>query len=52
MKRRWVYSPHSGGRKVPSLVQEKTRARILAYAGKLYAGKFKGNHATDSQNPQ
>ena len=40
MKRHWVYSPHSGGRKVPSLVQEKTRDRILAYAEKYYAGEF------------
>ena len=40
MKRHWVYSPHSGGRKVPSLVQEKTRDRIQAYAEKHYAGEF------------
>jgi len=40
MKRRWFYTPHSGGRKVPFLVQEKIRDRILAYAEKHYADKF------------
>lgn len=40
MKRRWFYTPHSGGRKVPFLVQEKIRNRILAYAEKHYADKF------------
>ena len=40
MKRQWVYSPHSGGRKIPDLVQEKIRDRILAYAQKHYSGKF------------
>ncbi len=40
MKRHWVYSPHSGGSKVPPHVQQKTRDRILAYAEKHYAGKF------------
>lgn len=40
MKRRWFHTPHSGGRKVPFLVQEKIRDRILAYAEKHYADKF------------
>jgi hypothetical protein len=40
MKRVWVYSPHSGGRKISPAVQERTRSRILAYAEKHYAGKF------------
>lgn len=36
----WVFDPHSGGVKIPSAVQERTRQRILAYAQKKYAGKF------------
>ncbi len=36
----WVYDPHSGGVKIPPAVQERTRKRILAYAGKHYAGKY------------
>lgn len=36
----WVYSPHSGGKKIPEPVQERTRQRILAHAEKNYAGKF------------
>ena len=37
---RWVYDPHSGGTKIPTAVQERTKRRILAYAEAKYAGKF------------
>jgi hypothetical protein len=30
----WGYDPHTGGNKVPQAVQERVRARILAYAAK------------------
>src|SRR5947209_8057471 len=36
----WVYDPHSGGKKIPPAVQERTRQRILAYAQAHYAGKY------------
>lgn len=29
MRRHWVYSPHSGGRKIPPFIQEKIQKRIL-----------------------
>src|ERR1700680_4536303 len=38
--RGWVYSPHTGGTKIPPRVQEIVRHRILAYAAKHHAGKF------------
>ncbi len=38
--RYWVYRPDTGGKKIPPGVQERTRARILRYAGKHYQGKF------------
>lgn len=40
MKKAWIYDPHSGGRKIPPAVQERTRTRILAYAEKRYAGRY------------
>ena len=36
----WAYNPHTGGKKIPPTVQERTRRRILAYAEKHYKGKF------------
>jgi len=36
----WVYDPHSGGVKIPKLVQERVRNCILAYAEKHYSGKY------------
>ena len=36
----WVRNPHSGGVKIPKLVQERTQRRILAHAKKKYKGKF------------
>jgi len=38
---------HSGGRKIPYLVQEKNRDRILAYAQKHYASAGKFNRIDD-----
>lgn len=37
---RWVYNPHTGGKKIPPAVQERTKHRILTYANVHYAGKF------------
>ncbi len=36
----WVYDPHSGGVKVPEIVKERTKVRILSYAEKNYSGKY------------
>lgn len=36
----WVRDPHSGGVKIPEALKEPTKKRILAHAGKKYAGKF------------
>ena len=38
--RMWVYSPHTGGKIIPSAVKERTERRILNYAKKHFAGKF------------
>ena len=35
-----VFDPHSGGVKVPRLVQERIRRRIVNHADKKYAGRF------------
>ena len=40
MAKRWVYSPQSGGAKIPPAVQDRVRARILAHAEQHYAGKY------------
>ena len=36
----WVYSPHSGGKKIPDRVKERIRQRILHHAAVHYAGKY------------
>jgi hypothetical protein len=36
----WVRDPHAGGVKIPPLVQERTRRRLLAHAEKHYAGQY------------
>ena len=36
----WYYDPHSGGKKIPAAVQQRTRERILAHAAKQYAGQY------------
>ena len=36
----WVYDPHSGGKKIPKDVQERTEKRIRAFAEQKYAGQF------------
>jgi hypothetical protein len=36
----WVRHPDYGGVKIPKLVQERTKLRILKYAEKHYAGKY------------
>jgi len=38
--RMWVYSPHTGGKRIPPAVKERTERRILKYADKHFAGKF------------
>ena len=40
MRKVWVCDPHSGGVKIPQAVRERTRTRILAYAGKHYSGRY------------
>src|SRR5437773_1558204 len=36
----WVYDPHSGGRKIPPAVRQRTEQRIRAYADQYFAGQF------------
>ena len=36
----WHYNPHVGGKKLSPVIQERTRARILAHAAKQYAGRY------------
>lgn len=36
----WVIDPNSGGVKIPKVVQERTKQRILKYAEAHYAGKY------------
>ena len=36
----WVYSPHSGGKRVPETTKSRITARILAHAEKHYKGKY------------
>lgn len=38
--RGWVFDPHSGGSKIPPIVQMETKRRIEAYAAQHYAGKY------------
>jgi hypothetical protein len=38
--RTWVYDPHSGGRKIPPAVRERTEMRIMDHAQKHYSGKY------------
>lgn len=35
-----MYNPHTGGTKIPPVLQEEVRARVLKYANKHYRGKF------------
>lgn len=36
----WHYNPHTGGTNISPALQAKTRARILAYSEKSYAGQY------------
>src|ERR1017187_3509252 len=36
----WYYNPHTGGKKIPPAVQERTRDRIVRYANQHHAGRF------------
>ena len=36
----WMSSPHRGGSRVSSSLQEETRRRVLAHANANYAGRF------------
>lgn len=38
--RAWVYSPETGGVKIPAAVRASTQQRILAYGAANLAGKF------------
>lgn len=39
-RRGWVYSPDTGGVKIPAAVRERTERRIRAYGAAHLAGKF------------
>lgn len=36
----WVWNPHTGGVKIPEIVRERTRQRILKHAEKKHSGRF------------
>ena len=36
----WVYDPHSGGVKIPTVVQQSIERRVRSYADAHYGGKF------------
>jgi len=36
----WYLSPHTGGKKIPPAVQERTRARVEAHGRRQCAGKY------------
>jgi hypothetical protein len=40
MRKIWISTPHSGGRKIPPLTQEVVRKRIITHAEKKYKGKY------------
>lgn len=37
----WMFSPHTGGSRIPPVVQEDTRRRIAAHAEAKYHGRFR-----------
>lgn len=39
-KKRWVFDPHSGGKKIPDNIKDKVRKRIEDFASEHYAGKY------------
>jgi len=39
-RRHWVFSPNSGGVRIPELVQRRTEARLRRYAEEYYAGRY------------
>jgi hypothetical protein len=36
----WHFSPHTGGKKVPAAVQERTRRRLEAHGRRYYRGRY------------
>ena len=38
--RTWVYSLHTGGKRIPPAVKARTEQRILDYAARHHRGKF------------
>jgi len=40
-RRVWMYSPHSGGKKVPEHVRQSTARRIEAFAVEHFAGRYR-----------
>jgi hypothetical protein len=40
MKKVWMFSPHSGGMKIPPATQDVVQKRILDHAEEKYAGKY------------
>jgi hypothetical protein len=39
-RKTWVWSPDSGGVKIPEVVKRRTEARIRRYAEEHFAGKY------------
>jgi hypothetical protein len=40
MRKVWMLNPHTGGKKIPPMLQAEVRKRINDYAEKNYAGKY------------
>ena len=38
--RTWVYTPHLGGRTIPTAVRERTEKRILEHGQRRYVGRY------------
>lgn len=38
----WTFNPHSGGRPVPEIVRQTTRAAILGHAEAHFVGRYRG----------
>lgn len=36
----WYFNPHTGGKKIPPQVQERTRAQVLEHGRRRYGGRY------------
>ena len=39
-QKHWAFSPHSGGSKIPAVLQSETRSRVEKYADRNYSGLY------------